>query len=170
MKTVKWLFIKIAIIAIVLLLFSSCRMGYITISDEAMYRREKISKKVEDVADYNFPNTVRDTLLKWHELYNQMKKLDTLAKDYNRITYFIAFDTAIQGAFIKCQDFYSEELKFPFGYFFRFGKKKFYKPYERHGLTYPYIYYDDYLYIPQDISKPYEKWLGVFYWRWKIKL
>ena len=112
-----------------------------------MERKTMIGNRVEGVRFFDLPEIVADTLAKEYELYNRMTKLDTIPEEYAGISYFIAFDTTIQGVSIKYQDFYSDKFGLPFGYFFKFGKKKFHQPYREQTLTYPYIYYDGYLYI-----------------------
>lgn len=131
---------------ILLFLFStsSCAIGYKKLTTEKLERKEKRGKS-ELILFNELPPLVSDTLTKEYEKYYQENKGQK--NMVYSMSYFITFDSTITGDHIKYQDFYSEKFRLPFGYFFRFGKKKFFIPYAERGIGNTFIYFDGHLYF-----------------------
>lgn len=165
---------------LLVLLLSSCAIGFKKLSDKKLEKQEKRGK-VELVMFDRLPKPVADTLRKQYEKY----RIENSGK--HKTVYdlpaFITFDPYLQGYTVKYQDFNSEKFRLPFGYFFRFGKNKFFIPYAEHQLQYPFVYYDGYMFIsgkyfgeikPQvhDVNSPdYNRvdYQNHGYWKIKIK-
>lgn len=132
------------LLCLLLFVLSSCAIGYKKLTTEKL--EKKLNRnKIELIRFHDLPIVVSDTLAKEYEKYHNENKGYDKAQYF--VSHFITFDSTVTGKHIKYQDFYSDKFRLPFGYFFKFGKEKFFIPYGEKQISQPYVFYCGYLYF-----------------------
>lgn len=135
----KYLFYLILFICL-----SSCAIGYKKLTTENLERKHKRGRVA--LLNYNdLPLIISDTISREYEKY-YLENKGHVKVQYS-VSHFISFDSTIQGNHIKYQDFYSDKFRLPFGYFFEFGKSKFFIPYGEQKIGNMFLFYDGHLYF-----------------------
>lgn len=130
---------------LLVLFLNSCAIGYKKLSIKNLDR--DLRKKQNELVHFlDLPDSIADTLASEYNRYWENNK--GLKNVEYHLTDFITFDSNIVAEHIKYQDFNSDKLRLPFGYFFKFGTSKFFIPYgENQGVRNPFIYLDGYIYF-----------------------
>src|SRR5690606_13890342 len=135
----KYLFYLILFISL-----SSCAIGYKKLTTENHERKHKRGRVA--LLNYNdLPLNISDTISREYDKY-YLENKGHVKVQYS-FSHFISFDSTIQGNHIKYQDFYSDKFRLPFGYFFEFGKSKFFIPYGEQKIGNMFLFYDGHLYF-----------------------
>ena len=117
-----------------ILQMSACTIGYTKLT------MHKIRNDTTWVLYQNLPKDVADTVTKIFEQYH--KENMGINVPVYKFPELVSLDSTVVAEIIKYQDFYSKKLRFPFGYFFRFGRKKYFIPYGEQRINPPFVYYD----------------------------
>ena len=124
---------------ILILQMNACTLGYTKLT------MHKIRNDTTWVLYHSLPKKVSDTLIEIFEKYHlENKGLTFPVYDFPEL---VSLDTTVEAEIIKYQSFDSEKLRLAFGYFFRFGRKKYFIPYGEQSLNPPFVYLDSQFYF-----------------------
>ncbi|MBL4657087.1 MAG: hypothetical protein JKX73_03745 [Flavobacteriales bacterium] len=132
---------------------SSCTIGYRKLT------MHKIRNDTTWVLYQNLPNDVADTITKIYDKY--LRENRGLSFPTYNFPELVSLDSTIIAEIIKYQSFDSEKLRLPFGYFFRFGRKKYFIPYGEQRINPPFVYLNERFYFPGKLLVPYDEILNV---------
>ena len=137
-----------------LIQMSSCAIGYKKLT------MHKIRNDTTWVLYNDLPIEVADTITKIFKKYHR-ENMGINVPIY-KFPELVSLDSSVVAEIIKYQDFDSEKLRLPFGYFFRFGKNKYFIPYGEQRINPPLVYYNARLYFLGKYIGPWERPLRVF--------